>query len=253
MKLLQRTVVAAKGNRILRSRAVTAIVSASLAAGVVGGVAVATNDSNTIHACVGKGGVPRIVKASADCRRGESYIDWNKQGTQGAAGLPGATGPQGPQGPEGPQGPVGPEGAQGATGLPGAVGEQGETGAEGPQGPVGPQGVPGPQGTTGATGATGPQGPAGTNAAPTRWAFVALGGTIVSSSGLQSASSTPTSSVYTLVWNRDVGRCATVASTMSNQYASVSNSGNTTTVTLWHDSGVSGGGTSIHVAVFCPS
>ncbi len=244
MKVLPRTVSAAKGNRVLRSRPVAAIAAASLAVAVVGGVAAATDNLNTIHACVGRGGVPRIVTGRADCRSGESYIDWNKEGAPGAAGLPGETGAEGPQGPVGPEGPEGATGPQGSPGTPGDAG---------PQGPPGPQGVPGAQGAPGPIGATGPQGPAGTNAAPARWAFVALGGTIVASSGLQSASSTPTSSVYTLVWNTDVGRCATVANTMSNQYASVSNSGNTTTVTLWYDNGLRGGGTSIHVAVFCPS
>ncbi len=268
-------------NRFLRSRAVTAVASASLAAVVFGGVAAATHDPKTIHACVSKSsGTPRIVSGAGSCRRDESYVDWNKegptgavgaQGPAGATGATGATGAQGLAGPVGPQGEVGapgatgaqgPVGPQGELGTPGATGPQGTQGIAGPVGPSGPQGLPGPQGLTGATGATGasgpqgatgPQGPAGTNATPVRWAFITNNGSAFGSSGHLQSSSSPTIATYELIWDRDVSQCAAIATTTSRQYASVQSFGNKSTVSLWFDDGTPGGRVSASVAVFCPS
>ena len=85
-----------------------------------------TTTGAVIHACVNKRtGVVRIVGASARCRRGESAIAWNGQGSRGPAGEPGAAGPQGPAGP---------------AGTKGATGSAGTAGAVGPAGPAGPAG-----------------------------------------------------------------------------------------------------------------
>jgi len=92
-----------------------------------------TPTSAVIHACVNKRtGVVRIVSASASCRRGETAIAWNGQGTRGAAGERGAAGPQGPAGPAG------------AAGVKGDTGSAGPAGAVGPAGPAGPVGPVGP-------------------------------------------------------------------------------------------------------------
>lgn len=51
------------------------------------------------------GGALRIVRGASDCKRGETFIQWNQ------AGVPGPQGVAGPTGPTGPTGPVGPTGA----------------------------------------------------------------------------------------------------------------------------------------------
>ena len=89
-----------------------------------------TRTTAVIHACVNKkSGVVRIVRASASCRRGESSIAWNSQGSRGPAGEPGTAGPQGPAGP------AGTAGAKGATGSAGTAGAVGPAGPAGPAGP----------------------------------------------------------------------------------------------------------------------
>lgn len=93
-------------------------------------------DATKIHACVKGNGSVRIVQPSETCKKGETALDWNIQGT-GVQGPPGPPGPQGPQGPVGPQGPAGPKGDKGDTGA---------AGAQGPQGAIGPQGNPGVSG-----------------------------------------------------------------------------------------------------------
>jgi len=115
---------------------------------VLGSVAVATasagspradqaRERDRYFACVGKGGVMRMVSARAECRPGEVKYTW---------------GGEGPQGESGPVGPAGPAGADGAVGPAGAAGPAGPSGGRGATGPAGPQG---------ATGPTGPQGPSG--------------------------------------------------------------------------------------------
>jgi hypothetical protein len=83
---------------------------------VSGGVAVATTaGEGKIHACVGPGGVVRVVEDGA-CRRLETPLAWNKRGVAGPRGYPGEQGPPGPAGGE--QGPPGPRGIPGgATSL----------------------------------------------------------------------------------------------------------------------------------------
>jgi hypothetical protein len=106
---------------------------------LVAGVALAAQpggrqpSSAVIHACVKKKtGLVRIVAASATCRRGESRVAWNAQGTRGAAGAAGAAGPQGPAGAAGAAGPKGDTGARGAAGPAGPAGPQGAAGPAGP-------------------------------------------------------------------------------------------------------------------------
>jgi hypothetical protein len=145
----------------IRSRTAAALAAGTVAAAAltVEGIASATHDSNTVHACrSAASGAVRIVDSPAGCRDNEVALSWNRQapaGPAGPQGVPGATGPQGAtgatgaQGPQGepgalgPQGPEGPQGPQGETGATGATGPQGETGATGPQGPAGPAGPPG--------------------------------------------------------------------------------------------------------------
>ncbi len=89
-------------------------------------------DGTVIHACVGPGGQLRVVAAEEACRKPETRLTWNQQGSPGLPGLPGADGKQGPQGQPGPQGPQG---------EPGERGERGERGETGPQGPPGADGA----------------------------------------------------------------------------------------------------------------
>lgn len=80
-------------------------------------VAYAYHTSDTITACVGRGGMPvRIVNSSTKCQKWETVLQWGKKGEPG---------PAGPQGPQGGPGPAGPQGIQG---VPGSVGPQGPAG-----------------------------------------------------------------------------------------------------------------------------
>jgi len=47
------------------------------------------------------GGALRIVRGASDCKRGETFIQWNQAGVPGPQGVPGPTGPTGPVGPMG--------------------------------------------------------------------------------------------------------------------------------------------------------
>lgn len=102
------------------------------------------------------------MNGASDCRRGETFTQWNETGPQGPIGPAGVRGATGAAGPEGPQGPAGPAGAAGAAG---ATGPQGLQGLSGPPGPSGAPSPTGPAGVTGLMGPVGPQGPAGTIAA----------------------------------------------------------------------------------------
>ncbi len=221
--------------------------------------AAGTGDVPTIQACVTSSGTPRIVASAQACRRGETYLSWNKEGIQG---LPGPRGLDGPEGPVGPAGPVGATGADGASGPEGPVGPAGPvgatgaSGASGPAGPIGPagaQGSPGPQGVPGPQGAAGPQGVAGTDATPTRWAFVVPSGTIFGSSGHLQSVTKPSLATYELTWDRTITQCAVLVTPTGKQYATVFSNGTKTTVSLWFDDGTPGGNASINVAVFCPA
>jgi hypothetical protein len=46
-------------------------------------------------------GALRIVRAASDCKRGETFIQWNQAGVPGPQGVAGPTGPAGPVGPTG--------------------------------------------------------------------------------------------------------------------------------------------------------
>jgi hypothetical protein len=124
-----------------------AVAALVVAAGVVGGAAVAaqktthrTAVTGVIYACVKQEGQARIVGSLAECKQNEAGLSWNVVGPQGNTGPQGIPGPQGDPGPQG---------------------SKGDTGGAGPQGAAGPQGETGPQGATGATGPAGPQGPPG--------------------------------------------------------------------------------------------
>lgn len=105
----------------------------ALALGASVPIAIAATSSEgewaVIHACAGPNGQLRVVAADVACRKPETRLSWNQQGSPGLPGLPGANGEQGPQGPPGPQGPQGERG------------ERGERGETGPQGPSGADGA----------------------------------------------------------------------------------------------------------------
>jgi len=161
--------------KVLRSRAVVAVIASLITLGAVGTVAWASastsNPSTTITGCVARhgdederGALRIIDPAHQQCRHDEALITWNQ------------TGPQGPQG------------VQGVQGVPGAVGAPGKNGVNGDSANVAvtnePPGVNCPtggkklttsvgagpatvsyvcNGTNGATGATGPQGAQGSS------------------------------------------------------------------------------------------
>lgn len=78
---------------MLRSRIAIAVVSALVAATAVGvGTAVASHDTNTIHACKNPHGNLRIVEAARDCTNKEMALEWNIQGPAGPQGPQGAPG-----------------------------------------------------------------------------------------------------------------------------------------------------------------
>jgi hypothetical protein len=120
-----------------------------------------------IHACYVNGvGSLRVIDTSVGqrCRRGETAIFWDQNGTPGPVGPTGAAGPAGATGPAGARGttgPAGPTGATGPAGAAGATGPAGPAGATGPAGPQGIQGLVGPPGATGLQGLIGRAGPAG--------------------------------------------------------------------------------------------
>ena len=88
---------------VRRRHVVIGAVSASLAAALAGGIALAgiPGGSGLISACYGeaRGGV-RIVDAEAgdQCRGNESPLAWNQRGERGEKGDRGGVGPQGPPG-----------------------------------------------------------------------------------------------------------------------------------------------------------
>jgi hypothetical protein len=105
--------------RLNRSHALTAIVATVAAGAVVGGVAIATQESPTIEACVNQAGIPRFVADADNCRRGETHVSWNKVGPQGLQGEPGVDGQDGKDGKDGLDGKDGQDGQDGQDGSPG--------------------------------------------------------------------------------------------------------------------------------------
>src|ERR1700753_914760 len=53
-----------------------------------------TARSRSIKACVGSGGVLKLLNDER-CKRGQKTVSWNQQGPTGPAGAPGATGTAG--------------------------------------------------------------------------------------------------------------------------------------------------------------
>jgi hypothetical protein len=100
---------------------------------LIGGIAMATHDGNSLHACAhAQTGTLRLVESADECGPPETAMEWNIEGPQGPIG------PVGPMGPQGPQGPIGPMGPQGPIGPQGVAGDDGAVGPTGPQGPAGP-------------------------------------------------------------------------------------------------------------------
>src|SRR5947209_1419768 len=129
--------IRSRANRILprRWRVASVVGAFVVAGGLTWGLASAAGtipDANgVIHGCfLPPTGSVRIVTSAADCRTGETAIQWNQKGPQGLTGARGVAGPQGLRG------------ATGATGAAGPQGPKGDTGAQGPPGPAG-NGVPG--------------------------------------------------------------------------------------------------------------
>ena len=123
------------------------VAASAVSVAVVGGGILVANmafasstTTSTIMACASRSGELRLVSSSSDCRREETFVQWNVVGPQGA---------------------MGPTGAKGSTGAVGATGPKGATGAVGPKGSTGPAGAVGPQGATGPKGATGSPGAPG--------------------------------------------------------------------------------------------
>lgn len=94
-------------SRKLQSKVAVAAVSVAVTFAAVATIAYATDNNNTIHACVstagsqaqaknmqggGNVGSVRIVDAPEQCRVGEVLVEWNKVGQQGPPGLDGADG-----------------------------------------------------------------------------------------------------------------------------------------------------------------
>jgi hypothetical protein len=124
-------------SRLLASRAVSAVLVATLVAlAAGGGYAVASGGSSghKITACVQK--KTGFLYVAKKCHHGDGKLSWNSAG---------------PQGPPGPKGPAGAKGTAGVTGQ-GTVGPHGATGDTGPVGSTGPTG---PTGATGSIGLTG--------------------------------------------------------------------------------------------------
>ena len=113
-----------------RTVAVVGICGVIAASALTAYGAIPDSNSGVISACYNQQGQLRVVdgQAAETCKKGETGLDWNRQGAPGVAGLPGPVGPQGPGGPQGPAGPPGPQGVQGP---------------QGPTGPIGPVGAPG--------------------------------------------------------------------------------------------------------------
>lgn len=90
-------------SRLVGSRGFAALLGATVMAGI-GSIAWATipGGDGIISACYkDRTGVLRVIDAEQDagCRRNETPISWNQQGSQGEQGVPGAQGEQGEPGP----------------------------------------------------------------------------------------------------------------------------------------------------------
>lgn len=152
----------------------------TLALAIAAGTAYASipGPDGVIHSCYTKStGAIRIIDSAANCKSGETSLNWNQTGP---AGTPGLAGPIGPKGVTGPAGPAG------------------------SAGPAGPQG---PKGTTGASGPTGPAGPSGN----TLYARVGSDGTLVA--GTATSATTLGTGRYEVFFSQDVSNCAPIAQT----------------------------------------
>jgi len=102
--------------RSRRPTAIAVVLGLVVGAATFGGMAAATHDANTVHACVNDtNGVTRIVDGPDDCKNQETPTEWNVEGPEGPAGPQGEAGTEGPEGQQGPAGPAGDPGPQPAT------------------------------------------------------------------------------------------------------------------------------------------
>ena len=105
-----------------RLMAMGGLVAALAAAGAAWAAGAIPGPTGEITACYKKNsGQLRVISASAECRKSERELTWNKQGQPG---------PQGPQGVPGPVGPAGPEGPAGPAGAPGVAARETVLGTE---------------------------------------------------------------------------------------------------------------------------
>ncbi|MEX2599323.1 MAG: type VI secretion system tube protein TssD [Dehalococcoidia bacterium] len=84
---------------LARLLVVAAIAIAALGgAGLAWTAAQAQTADEQVHACVSSSGNVRIVESGDSCRRNETPVSWNTQGSAGTPGEDGAPGPQGETG-----------------------------------------------------------------------------------------------------------------------------------------------------------
>jgi hypothetical protein len=87
---------------------------------LLGALAVAPEaGAATLYACVKKNGTPRVLTTKKPkCKKGETKLNWNIEGTAGKNGLNGINGINGANGKDGKEGKEGKEGKAGAPGQP---------------------------------------------------------------------------------------------------------------------------------------
>jgi len=208
---------------------ITAAAGALVATVLAGGVAWAAipGPGGVIQGCYKENnGQLRVVDTASDCLPSELALGWNQQGLKGDAGPQGEQGLQGEQGIQGPKGDMGDTGEQGIQGPKGDMGDTGEQGLQGLQGPPGQNGakgdpcLPSDPACVGPQGPPGPPGPAGPGA-DARWVIINDQGDGVIA---QSANSGITNVALNgggtgIDFNRDVSRCAAIATADSNYTA----------------------------------
>jgi hypothetical protein len=97
--------------------AIATLAAAALTAFLLAGASRA--EASTIFACVKKhAGTARIVSKTIKCKRSETRLSWNSQGSRGANGSQGAAGSPGTPGSQGREGLQGPGATSFATTLP---------------------------------------------------------------------------------------------------------------------------------------
>ncbi len=133
---------------------------------------------------------------------------------------------------------------------------RGKTGRTGPSGPTGPRGRQGPAGAVGETGPRGEAGPMGS----VLWAVVRADGTLIRGAGISASRAESTPGRYEVVFNRNVARCAYIATLGSTsnslphngQIGVATSSRNEDSVFVKTDNGQNEeSAESFHLAVFC--